>query len=226
LKKRRHPVWFWLAVGTAALLVALFLYSPTFKHWVDAAMNWAEQVMDEHPLVGAAVFFVFSAISAMLAFASSVVLVPPANVAWGKQVTFLLLWGGWLTGSIVSYGIGRLARPLLNRLSYEKKLNEYQQFVSRRMKFWAVLLFCIAIPSEIPGYLFGGMRYSFAKFTAAIGTAEVFYAIGVVYAGERLLAARPHAAFVTLGILGIVALGAGLLIRVLKRRRIGGMSSS
>lgn len=226
MKKRRHPVWFWLAIATAALLVTLFLYSPIFKQWVGAAMDWAKQVMDAHPVAGAGVFFLFSAISAVLAFASSLVLVPSANLAWGKAITFLLLWSGWLTGSIITYGIGRLARPLLNRLNYEKKLDEYQQFVSHRMKFWAVLLFCIAVPSEIPGYLFGGMRYPFLKFVAAIGIAEVIYGIGVVYAGERLLSSRPHAMVITLGILSVVALGAGLLLRKLKHRRAGGTSSS
>jgi uncharacterized membrane protein YdjX (TVP38/TMEM64 family) len=225
LKKRRHRIWFWLALGIAAL-VTLLLFSPSFKNSVDAAMNWAEGLMDGHPVAAAAVFFLFSAISAILAFATSIVLVPAANLAWGQLITFLLLWGGWLAGSIVSYGIGRLARPLVNRLSYEKKLDEYQQFVSKRMKFWAVLVFCIAIPSEIPGYLFGGMRYSFLKFVAAIGIAEVIYGIGTVYAGERFLAARPYALFVTLGILGIIALAAGVLMRLLKRRRSIAKSSA
>jgi hypothetical protein len=30
--------------------------------------------------------------------------------------------------------------------------------VSKRMRFWTVVLFCIAVPSEIPGYLFGGLH--------------------------------------------------------------------
>ncbi|MGZ8203315.1 MAG: hypothetical protein ACXWUB_08695 [Burkholderiales bacterium] len=45
------------------------------------------------------------------------------------------------------------------------------------MKFWAVLLFSLAVPSELPGYLFGAMRYPFLVFVAAIGAAEALYAI-------------------------------------------------
>ena len=48
------------------------------------------------------------------------------------------------------------------------KLAKYRDYVSQRMKFWAVLLFCIAVPSEIPGYLFGSMHYPFRKFLAGV----------------------------------------------------------
>ena len=97
--------------------------------------------MNAHPVMGAAVFFLFAATSAMLAFTSSVVLVPPANLVWGKLITFLLLWGGWIAGAIAAFGIGNVARPLLVRLGYHATLDKYQQFVSKRMKFWSVLLF-------------------------------------------------------------------------------------
>ena len=48
------------------------------------------------------------------------------------------------------------------------------------MKLWAATLLCLAVPSEIPGYLFGARRYSFAKFIFAIGIAEAVYAFGVI----------------------------------------------
>ncbi len=147
--------------------------------------------MNAHPFIGAVVFFLFAAISAMLAFTSSVVLVPPANLVWGKLVTFMLLWGGWLAGAIAAFGLGRVARPLLIRLGYRETLDEYQQFVSKRMKFWATVLFCLAVPSEIPGYVFGGLRYPFVKFLGAIAIAESIYAFGIVIAGQSLVTAKP-----------------------------------
>jgi hypothetical protein len=73
--------------------------------------------------------------------ASSAALVPSANLVWGKPVTFLLLWGGWVTGAAIAFGIGNLARPLLIRLGYEKVLKKYQQLLSKRMRIWLVLLF-------------------------------------------------------------------------------------
>ncbi len=207
------------------LLLTLLLYSATFKNFVDKATDWAQVIMNAHPVLGAVVFFLFAAISSMLAFTSSVVLVPPANLVWGKVVTFLLLWGGWIAGSIVAFGIGNVARPLLVHLGYQKTLDEYQQFASKRMKFWAVLLFCFAAPSEIPGYLFGGLHYPFLKFLGAIAISESIYAFGIVIAGENLLAAKPFPLLATAATLIVIGAGAGLLLRTLKKRKLGGMSS-
>ena len=86
---------FWLPLGAVVLLLAFLLYSTTFRNLIEAANGWAEAVMNAPPVTGALVFFLFSAASAMLAFASSAVLVPSANLVWGKFVTFLLLWGGY-----------------------------------------------------------------------------------------------------------------------------------
>ena len=92
----------------------------------------------------------------------------------------------------------------------------------KRMKLWAVLLFCVAVPSEVPGYLFGGVHYPFLKFLFAIAIAESIYAFGLVVAGESLVAAKPLLLLVTVGIMIVIALSAGMLLRALKRRKSGG----
>lgn len=217
--KPARALWFWLAVAATALLLAALLYSGTFRHFVDVATDWAKDLMNAHPVPGALIFFGFSALSAMLAFASSVVLVPPANLAWGKAITFLLLWGGWLAGAAAAYRIGRLARPLLIHVGYGHKLQQYQEFVSKRMKFWAALLLCIAVPSELPGYLCGGAHYPFAKFIAAMAIAEAIYALGATIAGETLLDAKPLPLLAAIGILIVIAAIAGLLLRTLNKRK-------
>lgn len=206
------------------LLVGFLLWSPLVQRLVDEAIHWAEGAISEHPLAGAAVFFVFSAVSAMLAFASSAVLVPPANLVWGKALSFLLLWGGWLTGAVLAYGIGRLLRPLLARSPFEDKLEKYQQYASQHMSFWALLLFCLAVPSEILGYVLGSIRYPLMKFLAAMAIAEAGYALGVVIAGESLLVDKPLPILISLGVLAVLAAGAGLLLRLMKKRRAGGLS--
>jgi uncharacterized membrane protein YdjX (TVP38/TMEM64 family) len=222
-KKRRRAIWFWLALGAAALLLTLPLFSETFKTFVADVSGWAKDLINAHPVTGAVVFVLFSALSAMLAFTSSAVLVPPANLVWGKLITFILLWGGWIVGAIAAFGIGRLAHPLLIRLGYKETLEKYRQFVSKRMKFWAVLLFCIAVPSEVPGYLFGGAHYPFLKFLIAIAIAESIYAFGLVVAGESLVTARPFPLIATICVLIIIAAGASFLMRKLKKRKSRGM---
>jgi uncharacterized membrane protein YdjX (TVP38/TMEM64 family) len=217
--KHPHAVRFWVTVGAGILFLALLLHSTTAQGFLDEATGWAEGIIEAHPVKGAAVLFLFSALSAMLVFTSSMVLVPPANLVWGKLLTFLLLWGGWVAGAMAAFGIGKLAEPMLLRLGYKEKLEKYQQFVSKRMKFWAVLVFCIAVPSEVPGYLFGGMKYPFWKFIAAIAIAEAIYGVGIIVAGESLLEAKPGVVLITIGMMVVVAVTAGFFLRRLKGRK-------
>lgn len=216
---KNSSVWFWIAVAAIALLLFALPYSATFRHYAAQATDWAEAIMKAHPVMGAAVFFLFAALSAMLAFASSVVLVPAANLVWGKLFTFLLLWGGWVAGAVVAFGIGRVARPLLVRLGYEEKLNKYQQFVSRRMNFWTTVVFCLAVPSEIPGYLLGGLHYPFLKFVGAIALAESMYALGIVIAGQSLITAKPLTFVLITVVLIVMVMSARLLLRTLKKSK-------
>lgn len=215
----KSSLWFWIVAIGIAVFIGLFLYSDTFKNLVGEITHWAKSVMQTHPIAGAVVFFLFAGLSAMLAFTSSVVLVPAANLVWGKLITFLLLWGGWIAGAVAAYGIGKVARPLLRRLGLQEKLEKYEQYVSGRMKFWAALVFCIAVPSEIPGYLFGSLRYPFTKFLGAIAIAEAIYALGIVIAGESLIAAEPLPLIAAVAILIIILVTARFLLRTQKRRR-------
>lgn len=199
--------------------MAFLAFSPIAREGLDIAIDWAKTLMEGHRVAGAAVFFLFSALSAMLAFASSAILVAPANLVWGQPLTFLLLWGGWVAGAVVAYGIGRLAFPLLLRSGYQEKLKKYQDYASLRMGFWMVLLFCFAIPSEIPGYLFGSLHYPIGKFVAAIATAEAAYALGTVVAGETLLADTPFLFLAIFGLCVLIAVVAGRLLRAIQKNR-------
>ena len=218
-RKSRHSIWFWVALAAIALAIGFMLFSPTFKGWVEKVAEWAEGIMRAHRVGGAAVFFALTAVSALLTFASSIILVPPATEVFGNPVTFLLLWGGWMVGSIAAYAIGYFARPLLVRLVDKKKLAEYQALVSKRMKFWVALVFCFAAQSELSGYVLGGLGYSFWKFVAAIGIAEAVFAFGVIVAGDSILEAKPGVVAAAVGIMLAVAIGAGILLKRRSARR-------
>ncbi len=218
--RNRRPVWLWAVLGTITVLVVAFAFqAPAVKHLAIGALVWAKVLMNDHPVVGVLVFFLFAAISAIFAFASSAILVPPANLVWGQVITFFLLLGGWVAGATVAYGIGRLASPLLFRFGYRETWEKYRQFVSTRMQFWAVLAFCLAVPSEVPGYLLGGMRYPYWKFLAAIATAESVFAFGIVVAGESLLSADHTTLFVAIGVLLVIAAAGGVMLRAVRRHR-------
>jgi uncharacterized membrane protein YdjX (TVP38/TMEM64 family) len=213
--------WFWLAAVAIVAFAGFMLFSPTAKDWLEQIGSWAERIMRRNPVAGAATFFALSAFSSMLAFVSSIVLVPPAVEVYGKTVAFLLLWGGWATGSAITYGIGYFARPLIRRLVSKEKLEKYQHLVSKRTPFWWILVFAFAVPSEIPGYVFGGLHYPLWKYFAAIATAEAVYSIGIVVAGESLMDAKLGVLAVSSGALVAVVVAAVVLLRRRKKRGKG-----
>jgi uncharacterized membrane protein YdjX (TVP38/TMEM64 family) len=211
--------WFWIALAAIALVVAFMTFSSTFKEWIEAVVRWGEGILRAHPVGGSVVFFFLSAVSAMLAFASSTLLVPSATEVLGKPVTFALLWAGWMAGAVAAYAIGHFSRPLLRRLVDANRLKEYQEFASKRMSFGWALLLCFALPSELPGYLLGGLHYSFWRFVGAMAISEAAYALGVIVVGESLTEAKPGTLAVAVGVLVIIAVGAGWLLRRRAKRK-------
>jgi uncharacterized membrane protein YdjX (TVP38/TMEM64 family) len=175
-----------------------------------------DRLIVAHPYLGALAFVGFAAASAMLAFVSSAVLVPPALVAWGESLTFGLLWLGWILGGLTAYSLTRfLGRPVVDRLVAPQTRERYTHLLSGRTSFGLVLLFQTALPSEIPGYVLGFARYPLPRYLGALALAELPYAVGTVYLGSSLLARRTvHV--VALGVLGALLSLAAL--RVLQRR--------
>jgi len=176
-----------LLLGAVALLVS----SGEFK----SAMSWglakAEPVIAEHPFWGAWLFVLLSALSAMLAFFSSVVLVPVAVQAWGKLACAFLLWLGWILGGACAYGIARFwGRRVVRRLISARGLARYEERISQHTPFGLVLLFQLAVPSEIPGYVLGLARYGLRRYLLILGLAELPYAVGTAWFGEGLLEQR------------------------------------
>jgi uncharacterized membrane protein YdjX (TVP38/TMEM64 family) len=99
---------------------------------------------------------VFSALSAMIAFFSTAVITPIAVETWGAGASIALLWTGWMLGGVCAYGIGRsLGRPVVRALTSHDALDRFENRISSRAPFGLVLLFQLAMPSEVPGYVLG-----------------------------------------------------------------------
>ncbi len=145
----------------------------------------------DHPVWTVVVVLLFTALSAMLAFVSTAVIAPFMAATWGTITAGLLLWGGWLLGGFLAYWIGRkLGRPVIRRLASPELLARYEDYVSHRAAFGLVLLFQLALPSEVPGYLLGLVRYPLAKYLLSLALAELPYAIATVYLGAGVMERR------------------------------------
>lgn len=205
---QRHVV----VVGMLIIVAGFVAMFDTLHDKADALIVWVEQVVALSPRLGMAIFVLLAMLSAMMAFFSSAVFVPVAVLAWGKSITSLLLWLGWLLGGVASFCIGRfLGRRVAAIIIGEEKIAGWQSQLSQRTRFIHVLLFQAAVPSEIPGYVLGILRYRFSLFLIALAITELPYVFGVVLLGESFLKGD-GAVFIVLGIL-VIIVGA-LLVRV------------
>jgi len=179
----------------------------------------AESTIAAHPVWGVLFIVVFAALSAMLAFVSSAVIVPVTVYTWGEPLSMLLLWAGWTLGGVCAYGVGRfLGRPVVRFLISRSALARFERFedrVSTHTPFGLVLLFQLALPSEVPGYVLGIVRYRFAKFVVALGLAEFPFAVATVYLGASFVERRT---FLLLGVGAATLLFSAWAFHALQKR--------
>ena len=198
---QRHIV----IVGICIVVVGLITASDTLHDRTAEIIAWIEGVISHAPLLGMFLFVLLATISAMVAFFSSAVIAPVAIFAWGKTGTFMLLWLGWLPGEILSFCIGRFpGRSAVGTLIDDKKIAGWERDLRTRFRFIHILMFQVAVPSEIPGYVLGILRYRFPLYLTALAITELPYAIAMVYPGESFLEGE-STVFILLGQAVIVA---------------------
>lgn len=211
------------AIVLVALVGALLVlaWSPPVHRAVLQVFEAAKDLIAVHPLLGAVLFVVLSAMAAMLAFFSSAVLVPAAVYAWGPVVCAALLWAGWMLGGIASYFLAyHFGESVLRWLAPGKSIAQYQEKIREKASFGFILLFQLALPSEIPGLVLGLARFPIQRYLMALAIAELPYAIGTTLLGASFVSRR----FGLLFSLGAVAALTAILISRVFRRRLGSAS--
>jgi len=207
-----------LIIGLLIVVAGLIAASDTLHDRTEAIIFWTENLIAQAPLLGMLVFLLFAMLSAMVAFFSSALLAPIGVYAWGKAGCFALLWGGWFLGGIVSFCIGRfLGRSVASAIIGDEKIAAWENQVSEHTRFIHVLFLQAVVPSEIPGYVLGMLRYRFLLYLAALGITELPYAVATVYLGESFLRGE-SAVFILVGI-GAIALAA-VVVQI--HRRLSG----
>jgi len=177
-----------LVIGALIIVAGLIAASDTLHDKSGAIIVWAERLISQAPLLGMLVFVLLSMASAMVAFFSAALLAPVAVYAWGKAGCLALLWLGWFLGGIASYCVGRFfGRSVVATIIGDEKISNWQNKVSERTRFVHILFFQAVVPSEIPGYVLGIVRYRFPLYLTALGITEMPYAIATVYLGESFL---------------------------------------
>lgn len=194
-----------MLVSGLILLAAILIASSTQLHsLVESAIRSGSGVIKQHPVWGVAVFVALAGLSAMLAFFSSVVLVPVAVAQWGNLITGILLWIGWTLGGLTAYSIGRfLGTRVVGFLVSRAAVARYESRINVHAPFSVILLVQSALPSEIPGYLLGTARYPVLPYVLALSIAELPYAVGSVVLGSGFL----HRQYLLMLVIGTLGLG-------------------
>lgn len=202
---RRAAVLVALCVALAAIASSEALHNALID-----LLEVIEDVIVRHPVAGAVLFVAFAAVSAMFAFVSIAVIVPAAVFAWGDLLSMVMLWIGWILGGCATYGIGRFLGPRVVRwLTVERTLHRFERRLQPDAPFGLIMLFQLALPSEIPGYVLGLIRYRFLKYLLALAIAELPYTVVTVYLGASFIERRSGvilAAGITLVVLSVGAL--------------------
>jgi uncharacterized membrane protein YdjX (TVP38/TMEM64 family) len=121
-----------------------------------------------------------------------------------------------MLGGAGAYVIARAwGRPVVRRLMSGELFGRYEERISQHSSFGLVLLFQLAVPSEIPGYVLGLARYGLRRYLRVLAVAELPYAVGTVYLGSSLLAQRSFV-LLALGTLGILL--SAWALRTLRKR--------
>jgi uncharacterized membrane protein YdjX (TVP38/TMEM64 family) len=200
------------------LVVALALVTSVSElhAWLIGILPVAEAVIRERAALGLVIFVVFAALSAMLAFVSSAVIVPVGVFVWGKAASMLLLWAGWILGGVTAYMLSRyFGRAVVYAVLPRPMIERYENLIPRRAPFGFILLLQLALPSEVPGYLLGLMRYHFWRYIVALALAELPYAVATVYLGAGFIEGRTY---LLIGVGIAVAVFAGAALHALHRR--------
>ena len=210
LAYRRVAIVLVLCIALAALASSNALHEALM-----GVMAETEKLVREHPVLGVATFIALAAVSAMFTFASIAVLVPAAVFAWGAGASIAALWIGWMLGGAATYVIGRfLGRPVVHWLTASEALQRLERRIPADASFWLVLLFQLALPSEVVGYVLGLVSYPFARYIAALALAELPYTLATVYLGESFVHGR---SLVIVGI-GVAVTALSVLALYLMRR--------
>ena len=199
-----------------AVALALVTSFAELHAWLISLLPAAEAIIREQAVLGVVVFVVFAALSAMLAFVSSAVIVPVGVYVWGKAASLLLLWVGWILGGVTAYTLSRyFGRAVVHALLPEPVIERYEKLISRRAPFGFVLLLQLALPSEVPGYLLGLVRYPFWRYIAALALAELPYAVATIYLGASFIERR---VYMLIGVGAAVAVFGGWALHALHRQ--------
>lgn len=177
-----------LVLSAVVAIVIAAARSEAVHGAIVGVLDISRVLMEQYPRGGMLVFLALAAFSAMLTFFSSSALVPIGVYVWGPERTALLLFTGGALGGISGYWMARtVGRRIAHHIFAEAPLRRYEAFFRHSARWRTVLLFRLALQSELPSYVLGLVRYPFSRYLPMILLGELPYVLVMVYLGESFL---------------------------------------
>ncbi|MFA6284907.1 MAG: VTT domain-containing protein [Parcubacteria group bacterium] len=178
-----------IAITISFFFIGFLIWSSVqFQAFFAKIVPLFENLTREHEFLSIFVFIGLGTLSTMLSSFSSAPLVPIAVIVWGSNPVALYLLAGWMIGDVLSYIIGYYAgNPILKRFASLEKIDYYRKKIPPNAQFKLVFFFIMSMPSEVPNYTLGTLRYNFLKYFLTITLGEIIFAFITAYAGQALV---------------------------------------
>jgi len=179
-----------IAIAVSFAFIGFLIWSSVqFQAFFAKLVPVFENLTHRNELLSIFVFIGLGALSTMLSSFSSTPLVPIAVIVWGSTPTALYLLAGWMIGDVLSYVIGYYAgNPILKKfVRLDEKIDYYRKKIPPDAEFKLVFFFIMSMPSEVPNYTLGTLRYNFLKYFLTITLGEMIFAFVTAYAGQALI---------------------------------------
>lgn len=188
----------------AVFVVVLLVFGAWQWSWNTAALNaW----MTIHPWLGAALYVVALSGSVVLVPFSSLPLLPLAASHFGVLPAALLSALGWWLGAIVAFGLARLGRPWLERITSLDVVDRLEARIPPDLGFGGIVLLRMVLPVDVVSFALGLLkRLPFRTYAIASMVGILPFAFVWSYAGGELSAGRwVVAAVATVALVAVAA---------------------
>lgn len=204
--KEMHRIKILFFSAVVILVFLLWMFSDFFDV-ISQALVFSKTSVELHPIASIFIFLILSILSAVSVFFTSIVTIPLAVFAWGELFAIVLLMTGWFIGAMILYGVGRfLGRQIVEYFVSKAKIDKYGGLISREIQMLDIVLIKLALPSEVPSFFLGIVRYPFLKYMAVVVISELPFAVWAVYLSSTFVDDN-RVLFIAMLIAGLIFIG-------------------
>lgn len=181
-------------------------------------MSWIEFWIQQHPVLGAAIYVVRVIASVVLLPLSSMPLLPIAARNFGVLLTAGLSAIGWWVGCLIAFQIARSGRRYLERFTSLEAIDKLEAKIPADVGFGGIVVLRMILPVDVVSFALGLLkRLRFQTYAVASLVGILPFSIVWSSAGGELGEGR----FLSFALVVIALTVAVLLVRYLWKKNRG-----